>query len=63
MMKRPLFRQLLVAFREKGVRFFRMDDLAREILVRRDEVPVLPLVMAEIDGRSGLVATQGLPSI
>ena len=63
MMKRPLFRQLLVAFREKGVRFVRMDDLAREILVRRDEVPVLPLVMAEIDGRSGLVATQGLPSI
>ena len=63
MMKRPLFRRLLVAFRENGVRFVRMDDLAREILVRRDEVPVLPLVMAEIDGRSGLVATQGLPSI
>ena len=63
MMKRPLFRQLLVAFSEKGVRFVRMDDLAREILVHRSEVPVQPLVMAEIDGRSGLVATQGLPPI
>jgi undecaprenyl phosphate-alpha-L-ara4FN deformylase len=63
MMKRPLFRELLTAFTEKGVRFVRMDDLAREILLHRDSVPVQPLVMAEIDGRSGLVATQGLPSI
>lgn len=63
MMKRPLFRQVLTAFSQSGVRFIRMDDLAREILLRPTEVPVLPLVMAEIDGRSGLVATQGLPSI
>ena len=59
MMKRPLFRELMSAFADKGVRFIRMDDLAREILVNRESVPVLPLVMAEIDGRSGLVATQG----
>ena len=63
MMKRPLFRELLAAFTEKGVRFVRIDDLVREILLHRDSVPVRPLVMAEIDGRSGLVATQGLPSI
>ena len=63
MMKRPLFRKLLAALTEKGVRFVRMDDLAREILLHPENVPVLPLVMAEIDGRSGLVATQGLPSI
>ena len=63
MMKRPLFRELLAALTEKGVRFVRMDDLAREILLHPENVPVLPLVMAEIDGRSGLVATQGLPSI
>ncbi len=63
MMKRPLFRELLAALTEKGVRFVRMDDLAREILQHRDSVPVQPLVMAEIDGRSGLVATQGLSAI
>ena len=55
-----LFREL-AAFTEKGVRFVRMDDLAREILAHREAVPVLPLVMVEIDGRSGLVATQGVP--
>lgn len=60
MMKRPLFRSLLIAFADKGVRYVRMDDLAREILAQREMVPVLPLVMAEIDGRSGLVATQGV---
>jgi undecaprenyl phosphate-alpha-L-ara4FN deformylase len=59
MMKRPLFGELLAAFTEKGVRFVRMDDLAREILTDRESIPVRPLVMAEIDGRSGLVATQG----
>ena len=58
MMKRPLFRELLSAFTEKGVRFVRMDDLAREILVNRKTIPVRQLVMAEIDGRSGNVATQ-----
>ncbi len=60
MMKRPLFRELLAAFTENGVRFVRMDDLAREILADRERLPVQPLVMAEIDGRSGQVATQGV---
>ena len=60
MMKRPLFRELLADFTEKGVRFIRMDDLAKEILAHRETVPVQPLVMAEIDGRSGTVATQGI---
>ncbi len=59
MMKRPLFRELLETFTDKGVQFIRMDDLARELLSRRESIPVQPLVMAEIDGRSGLVATQG----
>ena len=60
MAKLPLFRKLLAAFSEMGVRFVRMDDLAREILARRENVPVQPLVMAGIDGRSGKVATQGV---
>lgn len=60
MMKRPLFRDLMSALTKKGVRFVRMDDLAREILADRESIPVLPLIMAEIDGRSGKVATQGV---
>ncbi len=61
MMKRPLFTELLVAFIQKGVRFVRMDDLAGDILSGPERPPVCPLVMAEIDGRSGAVATQGPP--
>ena len=59
MTKLPLFRRLLAAWSDRGVRFVRMDELAREILGHRQSVPLLPLVMAEIDGRSGRVATQG----
>ncbi len=59
MSKLPLFTQLMEAFSARGVRFVRMDDLAREILANRAAIPVQPLVMAEIDGRSGNVATQG----
>ncbi len=59
MAKLSLFRQLMQAWSDQGVRFVRMDDLAREILANRDAVPVRPLAMTEIDGRSGNVATQG----
>lgn len=59
MMKRPLFEQLLKTWSNLGVTFIRMDDHARELLSHRENIPVRPLVMAEIDGRSGLVATQG----
>jgi undecaprenyl phosphate-alpha-L-ara4FN deformylase len=59
MMKLPLFRELLTALVNQGVKLVRMDDLARDLLAHREAVPVQPLVMAEIEGRSGLVATQG----
>jgi undecaprenyl phosphate-alpha-L-ara4FN deformylase len=59
MMKLPLFRELLTALVNQGVQLVRMDDLARDRLTHREAVPVQPLVMAEIEGRSGLVATQG----
>jgi undecaprenyl phosphate-alpha-L-ara4FN deformylase len=59
MMKLPLFRELLTALVNQGVQLVRMDDLARDLLAHREAVPVQPLVMAEIEGRSGLVATQG----
>ncbi|HZZ19283.1 MAG TPA: polysaccharide deacetylase family protein [Opitutaceae bacterium] len=57
--RRAIFRQFLALCREKGVEFIRMDDEARRILADRASVPVCEQVMAEIDGRSGLVATQG----
>ena len=61
MAKLPLFKQLLSAWSDQGVRFVRMDELARQILEHRQNIPLLPLVMAVIDGRSGKVATQGAP--
>jgi peptidoglycan/xylan/chitin deacetylase (PgdA/CDA1 family) len=59
MMKMPLFRALLEACRAAGVEFVRLDDCARGLLQNRDAIPVRDIVMAAIDGRSGLVATEG----
>ena len=56
--KRTLFRDLLRACVARGVQFIRLDDLARELLAHRAEIPVREQRLAEIDGRSGLVATQ-----
>lgn len=56
--KRTLFRDLLRACAARGVQFIRMDDLARELLANRAAIPVSDQKLAEIDGRSGLVATQ-----
>ena len=56
--KRALFRDLLRACAARGVQFIRMDDLARELLANRAAIPVCDQKLAEIDGRSGLVATQ-----
>ncbi len=55
---RVLFRELLDACKKVGVQFIRLDDLARDLLRRRDQIPVMDQLMAEIDGRSGLVAVQ-----
>ena len=60
MSKLPLFRDLLEKWLALGVRFVRMDDLARNLLAHRERIPAQPLVMAEIDGRSGKVACQAL---
>ena len=57
--RRALFRELLAAWRQAGVEFFRLDDLARALLADRESIPVCDQVMAPIDGRSGVVATQG----
>jgi len=56
--RRGIFRELLAACRSSGVEFVRLDEEARRILADRASVPVCEQVMAAIDGRSGLVATQ-----
>ena len=56
--KRPLFRALLAECYNAGVEFIRLDDLARELLHNLDAIPTGDQVPAEIDGRSGNVATQ-----
>ncbi len=53
--KRPLFRELLRAFKNRGVQFIRLDDYAMELLADRDAIPVRDQVLGEIDGRSGVV--------
>jgi peptidoglycan/xylan/chitin deacetylase (PgdA/CDA1 family) len=57
--RRETFRELLTAWVRRGVNFIRLDEYARELLANRSAVPVCEQVMAAIDGRSGLVATQG----
>ena len=56
--RRALFRELLAACRQRRVDFIRLDDYAKQLLAHRSEIPIRDQVQAEIDGRSGLVATQ-----
>ncbi|MBI5766538.1 MAG: 4-deoxy-4-formamido-L-arabinose-phosphoundecaprenol deformylase [Verrucomicrobia bacterium] len=56
--RRGLFRELLAACRQRGVEFIRLDDYAKQLLANRAAIPVGDQVMAEIDGRSGVVAVQ-----
>ncbi len=56
--RRALFRELLAGCRTLGVQFVRLDEIARDLLANPAVIPVRDQVMAEIDGRSGLVATE-----
>ena len=56
--RRSLFQELLGACKAAGVEFVRMEDYARELLAERAAIPVRDQVLAEIDGRSGVVAVQ-----
>src|SRR5476651_778399 len=56
--RRQLFQDLLAACQQAGVEFIRMDDLARELLAKREAIPVRDQVLGTVDGRSGLVAMQ-----
>jgi len=57
--RRSIFREFLGACRASGVEFVRLDAEARRLLADRAAIPVCDQVMAAVDGRSGLVATQG----
>lgn len=56
--RRGLFQELLAECKRAGVEFVRMEEYARELLANRAAIPVRDQVMAEIDGRSGVVAAQ-----
>jgi undecaprenyl phosphate-alpha-L-ara4FN deformylase len=56
--RRPLFREFLAACRASGAEFVRLDEEAKRLLGDRASLPVCDQVMAPVDGRSGLVASQ-----
>jgi undecaprenyl phosphate-alpha-L-ara4FN deformylase len=57
--KRKFFRELMAGWIRRNAEFIRLDDYAREILADTAGIPVCEQSMTGIDGRSGLVATQG----
>ncbi len=57
--RRSVLREFLGGCRDLGVEFVRLDEEARRLLADRAAIPVCEQVMAPVDGRSGLVATQG----
>jgi undecaprenyl phosphate-alpha-L-ara4FN deformylase len=57
--RRAIFRELLQRCRESGVVFVGLAEEARSLLSSQAGVPVCDQRMAPVDGRSGLVATQG----
>jgi undecaprenyl phosphate-alpha-L-ara4FN deformylase len=59
MAKLDWFRGFLDQARSRRLRFVKVEDIAREVLRRREAVPVCELVQGEVDGRSGTLAVQG----
>jgi peptidoglycan/xylan/chitin deacetylase (PgdA/CDA1 family) len=57
--RRAIFREFLESCRSSGVEFVRLGEAARSMLSDRAAIPVCGQTMAPIEGRSGLVATQG----
>ena len=56
--RRGIFREFLAGCRQQGVEFVRLDAEAERLLARREALPVREQVLAPIDGRSGLVASE-----
>ena len=53
------FARLLDRCRDAGVEFFRLEDWARELLEKRDKIPVATVRQARLPGRAGRVSCQG----
>jgi undecaprenyl phosphate-alpha-L-ara4FN deformylase len=57
--RRALFVEFLTAARRAGVEVVSLENAARELLAKRDEIPACEMIQDAVDGRSGLVAVQG----
>ncbi len=57
--KRALFAGFLAAVRRAGVEVVSLEQAARELLARRERIPVCEMIQAPVDGRSGRLAVQG----
>jgi undecaprenyl phosphate-alpha-L-ara4FN deformylase len=55
--KLPLFTRILDGWIADGVTFVALEDLAKEALARREDVPARPLTRTTLPGRAGTVAT------
>ncbi len=54
------FGELLDRGLEIGVTFFRLEDWARELLKRPQEIPAAPVIQGRLPGRAGTVSRQGV---
>lgn len=59
------FREAFARFLDRclahGVVFFRLEDWARKLLERAQEIPSAPVFQGRLPGRAGTVSRQGLP--
>ena len=54
----PWFREFLQRAKTEGIRFLKVEDIARTLLSSPQRIPVCDLVQGEVDGRSGTLALQ-----
>jgi len=59
MAKLAWFREFLIALKQHGVVFEKMDDIAKALLTHPDKIPICELIQGTVDGRSGTLAVQG----
>lgn len=52
-------RAFLLSAKKRGVQFKTLADIAKDILIKREEVPVCEFVQGSVPGRSGMLAMQG----
>lgn len=59
--KLPLFEQILDDWIAEGVAFGTLEELARETVAKREDIPIKELSRTRLPGRAGEVATGGTP--